>query len=457
MITPNMNRLASEGVLLNQSYSQPLCTPSRAAFMSGYYPFKVGLQHQILWSVQPHGLPLNIKILPEKLRDLGYRTHLVGKWHLGMCKWEYTPTYRGFDSFYGYYSLLLTHFDKTHHTVQDRDLGGYDFRDNTGVVQPSDKFITEMFVTRAEKIINEHPLDQPMFMYFALDLPKWPSEAPQRYWDLYADVENEARRGLSAMVSAIDDTVGNLSRTLKERGMWEDTVFVFFSDNGGVPYLAASNWPLRGAAGNLFEGSSRVPGFVSGGSSKLKKQGYVNNELIHITDFHSTFVKLAGGEPESDLDGFDVWDTISERKPSPREEMVYNIDDVEPTGSAIRVGDYKLILGNPEIFYPRRSLDYTDGWHKPPKSKDIKFTHTPVHFGELGKVPPAANVTLLFNLKDDPEERHDLAEKYPQKVEELRQRLKEHEKGLMPAINPPPDFKGCNPDNYGGVWTPGWC
>ncbi|XP_070562992.1 arylsulfatase J-like [Ptychodera flava] len=454
VITPNIARLAGEGVLLNNSYSQPLCTPSRAAIMSGYYAHRVGLQHQILWSPQPHGLPLDVKLLPEKLRDVGYRTHMLGKWHLGNCKWEYTPTYRGFDSFYGYYNLLVSHFDKMHRTIQNQDVAGYDFRDNTGVVEKSDEYLTEMLVRRAEKLIKEHNVNEPMFMYFAIDLPKWPNEAPQRFEDLYKNVKNIDRRKLCAMVSAIDEAVGNLTRALKERGMWEDTLFVFFSDNGGVHYLAGSNWPLRGTAGTLFEGGSRVPGFVC--SSALKKTGYVNNELIHITDFHTTILKLAGAEAEGDLDGLDVWDTISEGKPSPRTEMVYNIDDVEPTGSAIRVGDYKLIIGNPEIFHPRRSLTLSDGWHKPvldgPQPK-----HTPVRFGELGKLPDFQNVTLLYNLKDDPIEKLNIAEKYPGKVAELKKKLKEYEKKMRPAINPPLDFEGANPDNYNGVWSPGWC
>ncbi|XP_077869304.1 arylsulfatase B-like, partial [Saccoglossus kowalevskii] len=265
---------------------------------------------------------------------------------------------------------------------------GYDFRDNTGFVPKTDEFISEMFLKRAEKLIDEHYGDQPMFLYFSLDLPKWPSEAPQKYLDMYADIENPDRRGLSAMVSVMDNIVGNLTRRLKEKEMWEDTLFVFFSD---------------------------VIVECFAGIFTLKIQDFTNH------------------------DAYDI-----------RHDMTNNV-------FAIKVGDYKLIVGNPEIFYPRRSLEYTDGWHPPVKTNATKFTRTPVHFGELGDVPPSANVTMLFNLKDDPEERNNLAKDYPMKVEELRLRLKEYEKGLMPPINPPPDLKGSKPANFGGVWSPGWC
>ena len=103
MVTPNLDSLVSEGVNLTNAYVQPLCSPSRAAFLSGKYPFKIGMQHSVLDATYNTSLPLGLTLLPEKLQALGYSTHLVGKWHLGFCSWNMTPTYRGFDSFYGMY------------------------------------------------------------------------------------------------------------------------------------------------------------------------------------------------------------------------------------------------------------------------------------------------------------------------------------------------------------------
>ena len=103
MVTPNLDSLVSEGVNLTNAYVQPLCSPSRAAFLSGKYPFKIGMQHSVLDATYNTSLPLGLTLLPEKLQALGYSTHLVGKWHLGFCSWDMTPTFRGFDSFYGMY------------------------------------------------------------------------------------------------------------------------------------------------------------------------------------------------------------------------------------------------------------------------------------------------------------------------------------------------------------------
>ncbi|CAN7943622.1 unnamed protein product, partial [Ixodes hexagonus] len=108
--TPNLDALAADGITLHNYYVQPMCTPSRAALMTGLYPIRTGMQHWVIRSPEPWGLPLELKLMPEHLKDLGYSTHLVGKWHLGYFKKEYTPTYRGFDSFYGYYNGYIDYY-----------------------------------------------------------------------------------------------------------------------------------------------------------------------------------------------------------------------------------------------------------------------------------------------------------------------------------------------------------
>ncbi|XP_046571435.1 arylsulfatase B-like [Haliotis rubra] len=113
MKTPNIDRLATQGIKLNQSYTQSICTPTRSALMTGRYPFKTGMQHGVLFSTDNACLPTQHRLMSEDLRQHGYSTHLVGKWHLGFCKWACTPTYRGFDSFFGYYSGALDYYSKT--------------------------------------------------------------------------------------------------------------------------------------------------------------------------------------------------------------------------------------------------------------------------------------------------------------------------------------------------------
>nr|XP_006825164.1 PREDICTED: arylsulfatase B-like [Saccoglossus kowalevskii] len=432
---PILNQLAADGVIFNQSYVQPTCTPSRSALFTGYYPFKIQRQHQFLLNLEADGLSLDLKILPEMLKDVG--------WNLGFCKEEYLPNQRGFDSFYGSLTSGTSFYSK-----QTSELGlGYDFRDNTGVVQESDTYLPSMLAERAVDIVMGHYKEYPLFLEFSMALPGKALEVPQEYEDLYSDIENDRTRTLYAKFSAMDNSIGRLVDALKTRGMWDDTLFIFTSDNGAAASISGSNWPLRGTIGTLFEGCTRIPTFFHG--SMLKKTGYVNNELIHIVDLQKTIIELAGAKTESDIDGMDMWKTISKGEPSPRTEFVYNIDDNELSpGAAIRVGDYKLITGNPNLVYPLRLLNSSADWWNYGDDPITRIPNSPL--------PPPANVTYLFNIIDDPEERNNLAEVYPNKVEELRHRLDEYRENLVPPVDRIIDPAG-NPVNFGGVWSPGWC
>ncbi|XP_006817206.1 arylsulfatase B-like [Saccoglossus kowalevskii] len=144
-----------------------------------------------------------------------------------------------------------------------------------------------------------------------------------------------------------------------------------------------------------------------------------------------------------------MWKTFSMGKPSPRNEFVYNIDDFEPSpGAAIRVGDYKLITGNPDILYPIRTTNQSDGWFNYGDPLTNGFPGPPTSI-------PAENVTYLFNIRDDPEERNNIADLYPEIVQALRTRLDEYREGLVPPIDDTPDLAGL-PSNFDGVWSPGW-
>ncbi|XP_067685669.1 arylsulfatase B-like isoform X2 [Haliotis asinina] len=188
MITPNIDRLAREGVILNQSYVQPLCSPSRSAFMSGYYPFKTGLQHLVILNNQHVCLPLNITILPQKLKELGYATHIVGKWHIGFCSWNCTPTYRGFDSFFGYYNAQEDYY--THTTA-----GFLDYRNNTSPERTENgTYSTLRFTDVAIDIIQRHDKNQPLFLYLPFQAVHAPIEVPPQYEALYPNVKTEDRR-----------------------------------------------------------------------------------------------------------------------------------------------------------------------------------------------------------------------------------------------------------------------
>ncbi|XP_070563074.1 arylsulfatase B-like [Ptychodera flava] len=447
--TPHLNELAEGGVIFNQTYVQPLCSPSRAALMTGYYPFRTGLQHKILGPYQRAGLPLEFKTLAEKLKEVGYLTHIVGKWHLGHSTWDYTPTRRGFDSFFGHYSSSVRHYQKTfQYPVRNKTSVGYDFRDGIGVVQRDDSaYSTLLHTERAVEIISKHYAEYPLFLYFALDQPAKGLQVPSHYEDMYPNIQNQAVRKYYAKMSLMDEAVGNISSALKSRGLFDDTLLIFMSDNGALPINQGSNLPFRSCGCTLFDGGARVPAMIRG--PLLKKTGYVNDGVNHITDWHTTLLSIAGIKPEQDLDGIDILDMIVDGSPSPRNEFVYNIDQFEKApGAALRVGDWKLVVGEPNMCYPGVHLSEVDDWF--PVDKKPLFLPG---FADFDHPTPPANVTLLFNLKDDPAERNDLSEQLPAKVEELRRRLDEYKRGLVPVADGTADL-AADAELYEGTLTP---
>ena len=173
-VTPSLTKLAKSGVILSQYYVQQVCTPSRAALMTGMYPFHIGRQKQTIKPLMPTGLTLNRTLLPEQLAKLGYRNHLVGKWHLGFCKWEYTPTFRGFHHFFGFYTGASGHFSHVRGN-------GYDFRRNTRtLVGVQGKYSTDLFTDETVNVIKKHKFkNKPLFITLCYQAPHAPLEVPK--------------------------------------------------------------------------------------------------------------------------------------------------------------------------------------------------------------------------------------------------------------------------------------
>ncbi|XP_046561886.1 arylsulfatase B-like [Haliotis rubra] len=435
MKTPHIDKLATEGIIFESAYVQPYCSPSRTAFMSGMFPFKVGMQHNVLGDHQAACVPLNYTFLPQELKKLGYATHMVGKWHLGFCKWECTPTYRGFDTFFGYYSAEEDYFNHTKNAYldyRDNKLPAWDYRG---------EYSAYTFAQKAIDIINQHNVSQPLFMYLPYQNVHAPIEVPEKYYNMYPNVLNEGRRIFSGMVSALDEAVGNVTSALKEKGLFDNTLILFTADNGGPVEVYASNWPLRGGKHTIWEGGTRGTSFMYGAGLKKTKTTY--NGIMHAVDWKPTLVSAAGGSPETTIDGISHWESIRNGNPSSRTEFIYNLDDFEPVmegHAGIRVGDYKLILGYPGT---------PDGWHEPMnKTKNDIYDSITYLKGDF----PAR----LYNIRSDPTERYNLAPKKPDIVDQLRARIEDYRKQMVPALYPPGD-PASNPKNFGNVWSPGWC
>ncbi|XP_076446993.1 arylsulfatase B-like [Babylonia areolata] len=213
MRTPHLTDLRKRGLLLTHSYTLQTCTPTRAALLTGRYPYRLGLSVGKIKGTYLRWLDEKQKLLPQSMKEAGYRTHMVGKWHLGFCHWNLTPMFRGFDTFYGLYGGAQGYF---HHSSKS---GAYDFRDNHRVAwELNGTYSTVLHTQRVQKIIKDHTGNKPFFIYLAYQNAHDPFEAPAWYEDNHCGhVQSDKRRTHCAMVAAMDEGIGNITATLKEK------------------------------------------------------------------------------------------------------------------------------------------------------------------------------------------------------------------------------------------------
>ncbi|CAH3181299.1 unnamed protein product [Porites lobata] len=253
-----MDKLASEGVILDNYYVQPICCPSRGALLSGMYPIHTGLQNGVIGPTEPYGLPLNITILPQKLKEAGYSTHMIGKWHLGFCSWSYTPLYRGFDSFYGIYLGAGDHYTHELGGILDLHDDGTPVEDKNGV------YSTYLYAEQAQSVILSHNASTPLFLYLPFQSVHSPLQVPTEYTEKYENITDDDRRIYAGLVENVDEAIGNITEAMKTAGLWDNTLLIVTTDNGGAPDDGGYNWPLRGEKGSLWEGGVRGVAFVHG-------------------------------------------------------------------------------------------------------------------------------------------------------------------------------------------------
>ena len=354
--TPHIDALAHGGARLESYYGLPLCTPARAALMTGRHPMRHGLQTLVIFPSHRYGLPTDETTLPEALRSVGYRTLMCGKWHLGHADRKYWPQNRGFDHFYGNVVGEVDYFTKKRGGVVDWQRNG-EFLEEQG-------YYTDLIGNEAVKLIEDHDTTRPMFLYVASLAPHAPYQAPQAEIDAYAGVfDDPVKRAYAAMITSADRQVGRIIATLEKKGMRENTLVFVTSDNGGatnalfatgarspeeraesggVPLDAkppASNAPFSGGKGTLREGGVRVPAVVNWPG---RIAPCIVDEPLHHVDVMPTLLALAGGKgnAEKPFDGHDMWSTIAAGSPSPHDAILLN---VEAFRGAIRKGRWKLL------------------------------------------------------------------------------------------------------------------
>ena len=383
--TPNIDKLAKQGAVLDSFYAQPVCSPGRAALMTGRYPMHTGIYNV----VNPQGtglrgpLPLAERTLAEALHAAGYTTAISGKWHLGSDAPEYMPRRRGFDSQYGLMGGAINYFT---HAAGDKKIGALDWWRND-IASEDTGYSTHLIAQEACRIIRAQPADKPLFLYVAPNAVHGPLDSPEEYKKPYAGMANKSRLELAGATAALDDDIGKIVAALDEKGMRQNTLIVFSSDNGGPSWnKSCSNGPLRGGKSDIYEGGVRVCAFATW-PGKIPAGIHIQ-EPLHVVDWFPTLCRLAGAsvKQELPLDGMDIWPVLTQGAKSPHEAIP--LIGSRDGQYAIRVGDWKLLI-NPAEF-----------------KRNVKCS--PVE---------------LYNLAEDMGEKQNLADAQPGRVKEMRARL----------------------------------
>jgi len=382
--TPELDRLAAAGTVLEAHYVQPVCSPTRAALLTGRYPMRHGLQVGVVRPRAQYGLPLAERTLAHALREVGYATAICGKWHLGSFDRAYWPNARGFEHAYGHLFGALDYF--THQ--RDGKLDWY--RDGEPLAEEG--YTTHLIARDAVRFIEKQSAAQPFFLYVPFNAVHTPLQVPERYLEPYASLP-APRRKLAGMLAALDEAVGEIVAAVEKKELRARTLFVFSSDNGGYrPGKVTDNGPLRAGKGTVYEGGVRAAAFATWDGHVPTGKRLAT--ALHIADWYPTLLALAGATLEQPLalDGRDLWPALTRGAPSPHDEILMN---TTPSGGALRAGDWKLVVQ----FAPRTRVESVE----------------------------------LYDLAHDVGESRDLASSQPEKVAELRAR---YEKLAAQAVPP---------------------
>ena len=398
-LTPHIDSLASQGMKLTQFYMHSVCAPTRAAFLTGRYPFRTWMDWRSEDFGKPsylkklsltlakndageetrriHAMDTNERTVAEALKEAGYFTAICGKWHLGEWLPEHLPMGQGFMHQYGHYGWGI---DYTSYTIPHNAparFAVYDWHRNQQPINEQG-YATDLIANEVVHLISQQKKGKPFFIYVPFNAVHGPIESVPRYTEKYGKRQ--------AALKCLDDAVGQIVGAVDQYGFGENTIVIFANDNGGL--TDEMNRPWRGTKNTTYEGGVRVP-FVVRWPGKIKP-GTSNDAMMHVVDLMPTFVALAGGsmKQEKKIDGMNMCDTIFAGKPSPRSEIIFEVSGSvrQPT---IRSGDYKLMGAK------------------------------------------------LFNIVQDPTESTDIAAKHPELVKKLAARLEEVGKERPPLGDVP--------------------
>lgn len=388
--TPNIDRLAREGVKLTDFYAAPQCTPTRAALISGRYQQRVRLERALgtVGAALEEGLPATGRSLPQLLKNNGYATALIGKWHLGF-KAEFGPNAHGFDYFFGFLSGFIDFYTHT------RGDGLSDLFENTTPVH-EEGYMTDLITARAVRFIEQRAAE-PFFLEVAFNAAHWPFQRPDHYsqapnngaFQGPADAIPATRKDYAAMLERADAGVGQILQKLSARGLAQNTLVIFTNDNGGE--WLSRNAPLFHRKDTLWEGGIRVPaivrwpGRIPPGTTSAQA-GITMDLTASILAATNTPVP-----PDSRLEGMNIFPILERRSPVVDRTLFWRINVPNRQQRAVRSGDWKLLVDGDDL--------------------------------------------LLYNLRSDIGERNDLARQRPDLVAKLRPLLGEWERDVDAEAN----------------------
>ena len=370
--TPHIDSIAKKGVRFKQGYvSNSVCAPSRAGLLSG----RIGIGFEANLPKGEHGLDTSLDTMADMLKKAGYATSCIGKWHLGHLD-KFYPTNRGFDYFCGLRSGSRSYF----YEAKDSDKpGSHKGIEINGKQVKFDGYLTDFFTDKAIEVIENHTAktpDKPFFMYLSYTAPHAPMHAKPDRIEKYKEIKNEKRRIYAAMMDSLDEGVGRVLQVLQDKGLKENTIVVFLSDNGGPTFKNGSNnGPLRDRKGSVWEGGMRVPFLIQWPAGI--PAGQVREDVVSSLDLLPTFAAAAGVNPVENADGINLLPYLIDDENAVGERVLHWRRD-HMTDCALRLGKYKWVENRNR------------------------------------------NETWLTDLEKDIGEKTNLADQYPEVVERLR-------------------------------------
>jgi len=423
-------------------------------------------------------LPYDQPTLAEMFKSQGYRTAMLGKWHLGYAHWKDTPTGRGFDSFMGYLQGQNDYFwgymNATGAGPNVSESVGYDrWHNRTADWDTFGTWGTDVYLGEIDRILSDAAASgSPFFLYWANQEIHIPLTQPpnKKFIDACTELPDSPypmgdigtkeydfcippnRRVLCAMMNEMDNSLAVLLETLQNKKLWDDTLIWVTTDNGGMvnyqfefPASASSNYPLRAGKTTVFEGGVRGVSFVVGGANVLPSTagGTIVNGLTHAIDIFPTLAGLIGAEVSLVVDGIDIWPSIAHGTPITRTELALNIDKtfVKFGKTALIQNDWKLIIAEGAL-----GAGFYDGWWQNDPYVMIPSNDT-------------SSPMYLFNITADPNETHNLASQFPDVVKSLVKRVNwyaDEKNGYMatqPNI-PCRAHRPCDQTYFNHTWSP---